>query len=89
MTGKTKKKKQIEYGTEELEKDEFDSKNAKFRVTAFVDLEIIETLRKQAKSQGKGYQTLMNEILREAVLGDSSYDARIEKLEKAVFKKRA
>tara|TARA_B100001248_G_scaffold259530_1_gene245736 strand:+ start:4067 stop:4333 length:267 start_codon:yes stop_codon:yes gene_type:complete len=88
MSGKTRKKK-IEYGTEEIEQDEFDSKNAKFRVTAFIDLEIIESLKKLAKKQGKGYQTLMNEILREAVLGDSSYESRLKKLEKAVFKKQA
>ncbi|MCB9083608.1 MAG: BrnA antitoxin family protein [Bdellovibrionaceae bacterium] len=88
MTGKIKKKK-IKYGDEELDRDEFDVKNAKFRVTAFVDSEVVEALRKQAKTQGKGYQTLMNEILREAVLGDSSYESRLKKLEKAVFKKRA
>ena len=89
MTGKAKKKKKIEYGTEEIEKNEFDPKNAKFRVTAFIDLEVVEGLRKHAKSQGKGYQTLMNEILREAVLGESGYESRLKKLEKAVFKKRA
>ena len=88
MTGKTKKKK-IEYGAEEIEQNEFDSKNAKFRITAFVDLEVIDALRKQAKKQGKGYQTLMNEILREVVLGESSYETRLKKLEKAVFKKQA
>ena len=88
MTGKTKKKK-IEYGTEDIEAGEFNTKTAKFRVTAFVDLDIITALKKIAKSQGKGYQTLMNEILRESVLGDSGYEARLKRLEKAVFKKQA
>ena len=88
MTGKAKKKK-IDYGTEEIDQDEFDVKNAKFRVTAFVDMEVVEAMRKLAKAQGKGYQTLMNEILRGAVLGDSSYESRLKKLEKAVFKKQA
>ncbi len=88
MSGRAKKKK-IEYGTEDIEADEFDSKNAKFRVTAFIDLEVVEALRKQARAQGKGYQTLMNEVLREAVLGESSYESRLKKLEKAVFKKQA
>lgn len=86
MTGKNKK---IEYGSEELEQDEFDSKNAKFRVTAFVDLDVIQALKKQAKTQGKGYQTLMNEVLRSAVLGESSYDERLRRLEEAIFEKKA
>mgnify|MGYP006278542151 CR=1 FL=1 len=89
MTGKTKKKEKMSYGSEELDANEFDSKNAKFRVTAFIDLDVIEALRNQAKTQGKGYQTLMNEILREAVLGDSSYEARLKKLEKIILEKQA
>jgi len=53
-----------------LDNDEFDAKHAKFRVTMFVDLPVLETIRKEAMDKGLPYQTYINQLLREHVRGD-------------------
>ena len=63
---------------------------AKVRVTTFLDSDVLEALRKTARSSGTKYQTLLNQLLREALIGDSkTILERLERLEKAVFKNRA
>jgi uncharacterized protein (DUF4415 family) len=37
----------------------------KTRITVYVDTDVLEELRKMADAAGRGYQTLMNELLRE------------------------
>jgi uncharacterized protein (DUF4415 family) len=37
----------------------------KTRITVYVDTDLLEQLRKMADAAGRGYQTLMNELLRE------------------------
>ena len=37
----------------------------KTRITVYVDTEVLEELRKRADAAGRGYQTLMNELLRQ------------------------
>ena len=54
-----------------------------------LDNEIIETAKKKAQDDGIGYLTWINKKLRSAVLGEEDLTDRIEKLEKAVFKKKA
>jgi uncharacterized protein (DUF4415 family) len=58
-----------------------------------LDLDIVETAKKKAKEEGVGYLTWLNKKLRQAVLNEESQSdelkKRIEKLEKAVFKKKA
>jgi uncharacterized protein (DUF4415 family) len=68
-------KNKMGHGKNVLEHDEFDPKHAKFRVTMFVDLPILETIRKEAKQKGLPYQTYINQLLREHVIGDE--DKRI------------
>lgn len=41
----------------------------KTRITIHLDDEVIEAFRLQAAAQGKGYQTLINEALRQAAAG--------------------
>ncbi len=63
-------KNKIEHGKKSvLDHDEFDPKHAKFRVTMFIDLPILETIRKEAKQSGLPYQTYINQLLREHVTG--------------------
>ena len=63
-------KNKIEYRKKDvLDHDEFDPKHAKFRVTMFIDLPILETIRKEAKQSGLPYQTYINQLLREHVSG--------------------
>ncbi|MCB0368353.1 MAG: hypothetical protein KDD50_09600 [Bdellovibrionales bacterium] len=66
-----------------------DIRKGKVRITTMIDYPIYEKLKSQANEMGIGYQTLMNEVLEKAILDDSSYDARLKKLENAVFKKQA
>ncbi len=63
-----KKTNKISYGNVELDKDEFDPKYTKVRITTFVDLDILKKLKKTAKKLNVGYQTLLNQKLREVIL---------------------
>jgi uncharacterized protein (DUF4415 family) len=82
-TNKKKKAKSL------LADEDLNPKNVKWRVTMMLDLDIIETFKKQAQEKGIGYQTLINQALREHLEGSESFEKRLEKLEKAVFDKRA
>lgn len=65
MTGKNKK---IKYGTKDiLSSDEFNPRNVKIRITTFIDLDLLETLKKISKAKGLKYQTLLNSLLRTAL----------------------
>lgn len=64
---------------------------AKLRVTTYLDEDVLAALKETAEATGIRYQTLLNQLLRRALLGKSTDNLldRIEKLEKAVFKKQA
>ncbi len=62
-------KKKIKYGKVELPEEAFNPKNAKFRVTMFVDLDVLDEVRKKASKKGLPYQTYLNQMLREMVFG--------------------
>lgn len=70
MKSTKNKKKTIQYGkVDVLSEDEFDPKNAKFRVTMFIPLDVLDEVRKRAKEKDLPYQTYINQILRNTVLG--------------------
>ncbi len=58
-----------------------------------LDRDIIEVAKKKAEEDGVGYLTWLNKKLRQAVLNEANLSeelkSRIEKLERAVFKKTA
>ncbi len=54
-----------------------------------LDKDVIEAAKKNAQSEGVGYLTWLNKKLRNSVLGEEGFEQRLEKLEKAVFKKKA
>jgi uncharacterized protein (DUF4415 family) len=54
-----------------------------------LDNEIIEVAKQRAEADGVGYLTWLNRKLRSAVLGEEGLEDRVQKLEKAVFKKKA
>lgn len=65
-------------------------KQAKVRITTYLDIEILDMLRQLATDAGSKYQSLLNQILRDYFFGKKEgLIARIERLEKEVFKKRA
>jgi uncharacterized protein (DUF4415 family) len=83
------KKKDIKYGSKSvIAEGELSLSNAKVRVNAWIDGDVIEKLRSDAKKKGIGYQTLLNQVLRKAVLGEvdpiEELTKRIEELERKV-----
>ena len=48
----------------------------KTRITIMLDDDIIEHFRAQAESEGIGYQTLINALLRKAVMGADKAEAK-------------
>ena len=56
----TKKDKDIQYGDSDLlEKDEFDPKYGKVRISLMVDLQVVEAFKEEAERTGGKYQALM------------------------------
>ena len=85
----TTKSKSIKYGKVELDADEFDKKHCKVRVTMMVDEDVVDAFRAEAAKRHVGYQTLMNQKLREIIFNDNTLERRLEALEKIVLKKLA
>jgi predicted DNA binding CopG/RHH family protein len=70
---KTKPKK-ITYGAVSLPDDAFNPKETKFRVTMYLDLDVLDEVRKLAKEKGLPYQTYINQHLRDTILGTAMDD---------------
>ena len=47
------------------------SSQGKTRITMYLDNEILDRFREQAEAAGMGYQTLINQVLKEHIQGDS------------------
>lgn len=64
-------KSKIKYGKKDLlVPGELDPKNAKVRISLFVDGDVLLAFKEAAKASSHGeYQTLMREKLREAIFG--------------------
>lgn len=73
----------IEYGSVELDADEFDQKHAKERITIWLDEEVLDGFRERARQENTKYQSLINQALREAIQKPSLAE-RVERLEKKV-----
>ena len=81
----TKKNKKSYSKKDMLDKDEFDPKHARFRVTMYVDLPVLEKIRDEAKDKSLPYQTYINQILRQHVLKDQ--EERIRQIVQDELKK--
>ena len=71
--------------------NESDLGHVKIRITTYLDKELIDVLKKTAKKHGGKYQSLLNTILRNALLGETSFEdleSRIERLEEEILKKK-
>lgn len=82
---KTKKRRSKKVG-KYLTEDDLLPENIKFRVNMFMDMDIVEHFRLQAKRRGLGYQTLINQALRDYISGFRSLERRVEELEKLLKK---
>ena len=73
-----------------IPKDEFERKNVKIRISMFVDSDVLEAVKKVARQRSDiGYQTLINQKLRDVFLNEESVEDRLSRLENAILKKRA
>jgi hypothetical protein len=79
----------IKTGNVEIGPDEFNPKQGKFRVNMFVDLDVVDEIRRVAAKRRIPYQTLINQKLREAFLSQESIEDRVARIEEVVFKKRS
>ena len=74
-----------EYGDFEVEGN-LDLKQAKVKVTIYLDGDVLENARKIAKKEHVKYQALINSILRKSLLIESQAEERIRILEERVMK---
>ncbi len=81
--------KKIKTGSIEIGPNEFNPKHGKFRVNMFVDLDVVDEIRKVAAKRHIPYQTLINQKLREVFMNETSLEERVTKIEKQLQKKRA
>ena len=79
----------IKTGKVEIGPDEFNPKKGKFRVNMFVDLDVVDEIRKVAAKRHVPYQTLINQKLRELFMEEQSIEDRVARIEKIVLKKRS
>jgi len=83
-----KKNSKIVYAKNDGVKDEwFLPENVKLRISIFIPEDVLTEFRKEAKKKNMGYQTLMNQVLRQHITKEETLEDRIVKLEKVVFKK--
>lgn len=63
---------------------------AKIRITTYLDRDVLRELRQRAHDSGGKYQSVLNRVLREHFFDErNNFLTRLERLEKAVFEKRA
>jgi predicted DNA binding CopG/RHH family protein len=60
-------KNKIKYGKVNLPKDAFDK--GQFRMTMWIDLDLLREIRKLAEKDGMKYQPWLNKKLRDVILG--------------------
>lgn len=86
------RKKDIQLGKKNLlADDEFDPKYGKERISLMLDSQVIEAFKAQAEREGKKYQVLIREALRDLVFGTKTQDLekRLKRLEREFFKRQA
>ncbi len=81
-------KKKIKYGNVSFPDDAFNSRETKFRVTMFLDLDVLDEIRVRAKARGLPYQTYINQLLRDLVMGQEM-DERIRRIVREELDKKA
>jgi uncharacterized protein (DUF4415 family) len=72
----------INYGKKDLTtQEDFEPKNAKERISIWVDEQLVDAFRERARAENSKYQTLMNEALRQFINKPSLIE-RVERIEK-------
>lgn len=83
----TKNRPNIRYGNVEISDDELAPSAARRRISIMIPEDVLARLRAMASRDGLGYQTLVNQLLRDATNEDNSVAARLERIEKAISRR--
>lgn len=75
----------MNYGKVEVDADVFAPENVKIRISTMIDGDVVFALRDRAKKEKTKYQTLINTILRQAVMGGDPL--HIDAIEAALLKR--
>jgi uncharacterized protein (DUF4415 family) len=63
------------------------AQTGKTRITIWVDNDVLRAFRETAEEQGRGYQTTMNDVLRDAIMRDeTTAEARFKERVRAVVR---
>jgi uncharacterized protein (DUF4415 family) len=65
-----------------LSESDINETNIKARVTTYIDLDIVKALKAEAKRKKVGYQTLLNQKLRQSVFKSENIEERVKRIEK-------
>jgi uncharacterized protein (DUF4415 family) len=77
----------IDYGKKDiLSKNEFNPENVKVRITTYIDLDILEALKLEAKKTRQKYQTLLNTKLRESISNEKTIYSSLNSIEERLGK---
>ena len=60
------------------------TKTGKVKITVNVDADLLVELRQMAEATGTPYQSLLNRVLKDAVLGKKAEGSRLDRLEREV-----
>jgi predicted DNA binding CopG/RHH family protein len=60
------------------------TKSKKVKITINVDEDLLQELRRMAESMGTPYQTLLNKVLKDAVLSKIEDGSRLDRLEREI-----
>ena len=85
----TKARQGIRYGNVEVSDDDLAPDAVRRRISIMVPEDVLARLKTMAGKQGIGYQTLINQILRDSTMGRGSIVARLDRIERAVTRRRA
>ncbi len=78
-------KSKLNYGSIEVDERIFDPESTKVRISTMIDADVVFALRERAKKEKTKYQTLINSILRQAVVGGDPL--HIDAIEAALLKR--
>ena len=84
------RKKDVKYGKKDLlVEDEFDPKYGKERISIMLDMQVVDAFREKAENEGKKYQVLIREILKNYIFGnkEKEIEKRLSRVEAAIFKR--
>jgi predicted DNA binding CopG/RHH family protein len=80
-------KQKINYASKSvLDSDEFDPKFTKVLISTRLDSEVLKAVKAAAKERGLGYQTLINQVLKDHFVGNSE-EERIRRIVREELKR--